>query len=133
MHKFTIGQSVDLLSTTLRPSAAGAYEIRHLVPAPDGYPDKVEYWAGNIVPRWSYATVISNLNAPTSILVDTTAYRAGTPDAAVDLINQNFFGGEMPLVTRNALLTYIKGGTFNDARVRETIGLAISANAFQWY
>ena len=22
---------------------------------PDGYPDKIEYWAGNIVPRWSFA------------------------------------------------------------------------------
>ena len=21
---------------------------------PDGYPDKIEYWSGNIVPRWSY-------------------------------------------------------------------------------
>jgi uncharacterized protein (DUF1800 family) len=100
---------------------------------PDGYPDKVEYWAGNIVPRWNYASIISNLNSTTSVAVDTTAYRAGTADAAVDLMDQNFFGGEMPLVTRNALLTYIKGGTFNDTRVRETIGLAISANAFQWY
>ena len=100
---------------------------------PDGYPDKVEYWAGNIVPRWNYASIVSNLNSTTSIAVDTTAYRAGSPDAAIDLIDQNFFGGEMPLVTRNALLTYIKGGTFTDARVRETIGLAISANAFQWY
>ena len=36
MHKFNIGQSVDLITTVLRPSAAGAYEIRHLVPAPDG-------------------------------------------------------------------------------------------------
>ena len=26
---------------------------------PDGYPDKVEYWAGNIVPRWNYANVAS--------------------------------------------------------------------------
>jgi uncharacterized protein (DUF1800 family) len=100
---------------------------------PDGYPDKVEYWAGNIVPRWNYATVISALNSQTTIAVDTTAYRAGSADAAIDLIDQNFFGGEMPLVTRNALLTYIKGGTFNDTRVRETIGLAVSANAFQWY
>ncbi|HTE47916.1 MAG TPA: DUF1800 domain-containing protein [Gemmatimonadaceae bacterium] len=100
---------------------------------PDGYPDKIEYWAGNIVPRWGFGTVMSNLNSTTTITVDTTAYRAGSPDAAVDLIDQNFFGGEMPLVTRTALLTYIKGGTFNDARVRETIGLAISANAFQWY
>jgi uncharacterized protein (DUF1800 family) len=100
---------------------------------PDGYPDKIEYWAGNIVPRWSYATVISALNSQTTAAVDTTAYRAGSPDAAVDLIDQNFFGGEMPLVTRNALLTYVKAGTFNDTRVREAIGLAISANAFQWY
>ena len=60
-------------------------------------------------------------------------YRAGSPDAAVDLIDQNFFGGEMPLVTRTALLTYIKAATFTDTRVREAIGLAISSNAFQWY
>jgi hypothetical protein len=38
-HKFNIGQSVDLLTTVLRPSAAGAYEIRCLVPAADGSPD----------------------------------------------------------------------------------------------
>ncbi|MGE5100106.1 MAG: DUF1800 domain-containing protein [Deltaproteobacteria bacterium] len=100
---------------------------------PDGFPDKVEYWAGNIVPRWAFGTTMSNLNSATSIAFDTTAYRAGSPDAAVDLIDQNFFGGEMPLVTRTGLLTYIKAGTFTDARVRETIALAISANAFQWY
>lgn len=100
---------------------------------PDGYPDKIEYWAGNIVPRWNFATVMAAFNSQTTVAVDTTAYRAGTPDAAVDLIDQNFFGGEMPLVTRNALLTYVKAGTFNDTRVREAIGLAISANAFQWY
>jgi uncharacterized protein (DUF1800 family) len=100
---------------------------------PDGFPDKIEYWAGNIVPRWGFGTTLSNLNSPTTFAVDTTAYRAGSPDAAIDLIDQNFFGGEMPLVTRNGLLAYIKAGTFTDPRVRETIALAISANAFQWY
>jgi uncharacterized protein (DUF1800 family) len=100
---------------------------------PDGYPDKVEYWAGNIVPRWSTALTMSNFNSTTTVAVDTTLYRAGSPDAAVDLIDQNFFGGEMPLVTRNALIAYVKGGTFNDTRVREAISLAISSNAFQWY
>jgi len=100
---------------------------------PDGYPDKIEYWAGNIVPRWSFGVTMSSYNSTTSVVVDTTPYRAGSPDAAIDLIDQNFFGGEMPLATRTGLLTYLKGGTFNDARVRETIGLAISANAFQWY
>jgi hypothetical protein len=43
MHKFNIGQSVDLVTTVLRPSAAGIYEIRCLVPAPDGSPKNPRY------------------------------------------------------------------------------------------
>jgi hypothetical protein len=93
----------------------------------------MEYWAGNLVPRWSFANVMANLNSTTTLAVDTTAYRAGSPANAVDLIDQNFFGGEMPVATKTALNTYIGGGTFNDARVREAIGLAMSSNAFQWY
>jgi uncharacterized protein (DUF1800 family) len=120
--------------TTLAPMSFQLTLLGHPIyswDTPDGFPDKIEYWAGNIVPRWSFATTVSN--SSTALVVDTTAYRAGSPDAAVDLIDQNFFGGEMPLVTRTGLLTYIKAGTFTDARVRETIALAISANAFQWY
>ena len=100
---------------------------------PDGYPDKIEYWAGNIVPRWSFGTTMSTYKSGTTIAVDTTQYLAGSADAAIDLVDQNFFGGEMPLATRTGLLSYLKAGTFNDTRVRETIALAIAANAFQWY
>ena len=100
---------------------------------PDGFPDKVEYWAGNILPRWSYAVSLSGQNSATSVKFDTSLYLAGSADNAIDLINNNFFGGEMPTTTRTALTNYLKGGTFNDARVRETIGLALSANAFMWY
>ncbi|MDB4874804.1 MAG: hypothetical protein JWM41_1250 [Gemmatimonadetes bacterium] len=100
---------------------------------PDGFPDKVEYWAGNIVPRWNYANALANLNSATTLAVDTKPYLAGSPAAAVDMVDLNFFGGEMPAVTRTALLTYIGAGTFNDARVREMLGLAIGANAYQWY
>ncbi len=100
---------------------------------PDGFPDKIEYWSGNLVPRWNFANVLANLNSATSLAVDTSAYRAGSPDNAIDLLDQNFFGGEMPAATRAALTSYLKAGTFTDQRVRETIGLAISANAFQWY
>lgn len=100
---------------------------------PDGYPDKVEYWAGNIVPRWSFASTLANLNSTTTIQFDTTPYRAGSTAAAIDMIDQNFFGGEMPSVTRTALLTYAGTTALNDARTRELISLALSANAFQWY
>ena len=42
-------------------------------------------------------------------------------------------GGEMDLATRNGLLAYLRGGTFGDTRVRETLSLAIASEAFQWY
>jgi hypothetical protein len=42
-HKFTIGQAVDLAPTILRQAATGEYEIRHLLPAPDGDPDNPCY------------------------------------------------------------------------------------------
>ena len=100
---------------------------------PDGSPDKMEYWSGNLVPRWSFGNSFANLNSATTLVVDTTPYRAGSPANAIDLIDQNFFGGEMPTTTKTALNTYIIAGTFNDARVREAIGLAIAANGFQCY
>ncbi|HWH52143.1 MAG TPA: DUF1800 domain-containing protein [Gemmatimonadaceae bacterium] len=100
---------------------------------PDGFPDKIEYWAGNIVPRWAFGTTMANFNSTTTLLLDTSPYRAGSQDAAIELIDQNFFGGEMLASTRTALTAYLKAGTFTDARVRETIALAIASNGFQWY
>jgi uncharacterized protein (DUF1800 family) len=100
---------------------------------PDGFPDTIEYWAGNIVPRWAYGVSMAAQNSTSSVKFDTTPYLAGSPAAAIDLINTNFFGGEIPTSTQTLLTNYLTGGTFNDARMRETIELAISANAFQWY
>ncbi len=47
VHKFTIGQAVDLTSTVLRPVAAGKYEIRRLVPASDSDPENPCYRVKN--------------------------------------------------------------------------------------
>ncbi|HET9424326.1 MAG TPA: DUF1800 domain-containing protein [Gemmatimonadaceae bacterium] len=100
---------------------------------PDGYPDKVEYWSGNIMPRWSFASYVAAQNSATGLRVTTTPYLSGTPDAAIDLLSTEFFGGEMSMPLRLALLGYLKAGTFNDGRVRETIALALSSSEFQWY
>jgi uncharacterized protein (DUF1800 family) len=99
---------------------------------PDGYPDLFEYWSGNLMPRWQVASTLSALRTGT-VLFDSAPYLAGTRDAAIDLINTNFFGGEMDTPLRTALLAYANGGTFNDGRVREVISLAIASETFQWY
>ena len=100
---------------------------------PDGYPDKVEYWSGNIMPRWSFATFLASQNSATGLRVQTAPYLGGTPDAAIDEIDARFFGREMSLPLRIALLGHLRAGTFNDARVREVIALALSSAEFQWY
>jgi uncharacterized protein (DUF1800 family) len=98
---------------------------------PDGYPDTAEYWSGNMPPRWNFANTLVGLTTQT--VVDTAPYLAGSQAAAIDKIQSDFFGNELPSTTRQALLTYLNGGTFNATRVRETIALALSSAEFQWY
>jgi uncharacterized protein (DUF1800 family) len=99
---------------------------------PDGYPDRTEYWAGNIVPRWSAAMTLANLRSA-AVTVDVTPYLGGGAAGALDAIAQRVFGGEMSPNTRAALQTYLAAGAVNENRVRETLGLALAAADFQWY
>ncbi|HEY0931905.1 MAG TPA: DUF1800 domain-containing protein [Gemmatimonas sp.] len=101
---------------------------------PNGYPDRVDWWSGLVITRWSYAQALSVLNSTTAARVDSMVFRA--PDSAEGVVTQigaRFFGGEFPTSLRASLLSYLKGGTYNDARVRETLSLALSAQEFQWY
>jgi len=130
-------RATNPIVTSLNPMVNQLSNLGHQLFAwdtPDGYPDKIEYWAGNIVPRWNFASSFSALANTTTISVDPAPYRtAGSAAATIDMINQNFFGGEMPLVTRNALLAYAGTTALTDARTRELLSLAISSDAFQWY
>jgi uncharacterized protein (DUF1800 family) len=100
---------------------------------PDGYPDRIEYWAGNITTRWQFANTLANYKSTTAVAFDHTPYLAAGADGAIELLNKNVFGGEISPSTRTALRTYIGAGTLNESRVRETIGLAIASSDFQWY
>ncbi|MEP6618375.1 MAG: DUF1800 domain-containing protein [bacterium] len=100
---------------------------------PDGYPDKVEYWAGNILPRWTYSSFFTALSAG-EVIIDTAGFMKGnTADATIAIIDARLFGSEIDPALKASLTAYLKGGTYNVARVRETMALAMSANSFQWY
>ena len=100
---------------------------------PDGYPDTAEYWAGNVMTRWNYASYLNALSAGEVIVNPTPLMSGNTADSTVAAIDVQMFAGEMDGPTRTALVAYLKGGTFSAARVRETMALAMSANSFQWY
>ncbi|MEP6730963.1 MAG: DUF1800 family protein, partial [bacterium] len=100
---------------------------------PDGYPDAVDYWVGNIVPRWAFARHLASL-ADGEVIVDVASFMEGsTTEATIGLIDQRLFAGEMNGRLRASLTMYLERGPYDADRVRETLALAMSGNSFQWY
>ena len=134
-----------LIASSLRASSPSVIALagvtNQLTPAgqalftwdtPDGYPDKVEYWAGNVMSRWNYAAYYTALTAG-EVIVDTVPFMKGnTTDSTISAIDARLFGGEIDPQLRTSLTTYL-GSSYTAARVRETLALAMSANSFQWY
>jgi hypothetical protein len=99
---------------------------------PDGYPDRVDFWAGTILLRWNYANYLAtNAN---DARVDLAPIRlVNTPDGIAETLNKRMFGGEMPTALKQQLTTFLSAGTLSDARVRDAIALAVSSSAFMYY
>lgn len=101
---------------------------------PDGYPDRAEYWSGNILPRWNYASFIANANAASSVQFNVTPFMTpAVPSAIVSAIDRACFGGEMPQRLKDELVAYVAVNPTSTTRVRETIGLALSSSTFQYF
>jgi uncharacterized protein (DUF1800 family) len=99
---------------------------------PDGYPDRVDFWAGTILLRWNFANYLAtNTN---DARIDIAPIRVvNTPDGVVETLNKLMFGGEMPATLRQQLVTHLSTGNMTDARVRDAIALAVSSSAFMFY
>jgi uncharacterized protein (DUF1800 family) len=100
---------------------------------PDGYPDAVDWWAGLILQRWNFSSYLSTrIQAGFSVDV-APLMQTATPDAVVEAIAWRVFGGAASPELTSRLRSYLAAGTITDARVRETLALALSSNEFQWY
>lgn len=120
--------------TTLRGYLTAMGHVPFSWETPDGFPDRMEYWAGNELPRWNTMTNISNATTGQFAVTDTRYTTFGATAAAiVDAIDLMAFGGELGARTRQDLVTYLSAGTINATRIRETLALALSSSTFQWY
>ncbi len=101
---------------------------------PDGYPDMINYWAGNMLPRWNYGSFLANANTATSVQFNVAPFMT-TPTAAfiVSQIDKFLFGGEAPQRLRDELTAYVSVAPTLTARVRETIALAMASSTYQYY
>jgi uncharacterized protein (DUF1800 family) len=100
---------------------------------PDGYPDAIDWWAGLILQRWNFASYLSTQNNA-SVTVDVAwLTQAGTPAAIASAIDRRLFGGAMPAELRQQIQAHAAAAPITATRVRETLALALSSSAFQWY
>jgi uncharacterized protein (DUF1800 family) len=101
---------------------------------PDGYPDKLDFWANMLLPRWNFATLLGG-GILTGVTFDVNAFYAGAadPNAMTERINQSMFGGLMPANDQTQIRNYLSVNPTNYSRQREAVGLAIASPAFQWY
>lgn len=108
-------------------------------PTPDGYPDKLEAWASNVLVRWNFGATLANNSSTTpnmpGIVLDDAAFFTGctTADQMADRINERLFAGRMATNERNRIRDAMLPNTPTVTRRRDAIGLAIGAPGFQWY
>lgn len=99
---------------------------------PDGYPDRIDFWAGTILLRWNYANYIATNN--NDARVDIAPFRTvATPEGICAALSTHLFGGEMPAALQQQLTTFLSAAAITDARVRDAIALAVSSSAFMYY
>jgi len=67
VHKFQVGQIVDLAPKVLRSSAPGPYEVRHLIPASDRDPGDPCYRIKSIAEKHERAALQSELTLSASV------------------------------------------------------------------
>ena len=100
---------------------------------PDGFPDKIQYWAGSVMARWNFGDYLTALTSG-DVAVDVAPFQTiNTADGITASINAAMFAGEMPARTRDKIRSYLTASTITTTRVREALALAINSSTFQWY
>jgi len=97
---------------------------------PNGYPDTAQWWSGLVMPRWDFATAA--VGDDIGVIDPAIDDPSGGTSKIVNRIDLLLMNRQMTPATRTALTKFI-GGRKSRARVREAIGLAISAPEFQEY
>ncbi len=137
-HLFVSGmraQSANITSTsTLRSLLQSAGHRPFYWQTPDGYPDKLDYWVGFIIPRWNFGASMTNGNV-SGVTVDNATFFSGLTTASqmAQRINQAMFAGEMPAAEQDRIRTYLLPDPPSTQRKKDAMGLAIGAPSFQWY
>ncbi len=130
------------ISTTgsLRSHLADAGHLPFWWGPPDGYPDTIQYWSSQQIPRWNFAVNLVPQMVPigsglSGIRTDIGSILAGTEtlDEVMDRIDAVVFQGEMNRTERLRIRRYLSGSGFTQQSRNESVSLALASPGFQMY
>jgi len=111
-----------------------AGQLPHTWAPPDGFPDKLNHWAGLLLPRWNFAANLTgNAIQFTTTSAQTMFAGATTAAAAMNKLDSLCFGGAMPSAEKERVRQYMLPDSPSEARMREAAALVLSSPSFQWY
>ena len=132
-----LGDRIDtrepFFSSLLIDSLRNAGQLPFNWEPPDGYPDDEAYWSGFILPRWNFAANAMQPGRSPVEVAPALASTKGGKSAVLNRINRFLFDGQMSSSSKTELRAFLNKGRLNPKRVREAIGIAISAPEFQQY
>ena len=105
-------------------------------PDPDGYPDELEAWGSNILPRWNLAhdicqNTMSGLDTPSWMIGQLLGWPSD--DGLADALNQHLFNGYMARNDLRALRSYISSSGLRSMSLRaEAFAMAACSPSFQF-
>jgi uncharacterized protein (DUF1800 family) len=101
---------------------------------PDGYPDRVDFWAGLALQRWNWALMLPQSYVwGTSVDIPRLLRGANTPKTVHIRINEILFGGTMPKSDANLLLRYLNAAPLSEYRIKGAFAIALASASYQWY
>lgn len=111
----------------------GAGQIPYLWGPPDGYPDTIEHWVGQPLPRWNMLTDLGVGDSRIIFVMREVFDGAESAEEIADRLDELLHAGEMPQAEKDALIDYMSPGPPDTDRKLEAMALAFSAPSFQWY
>lgn len=100
---------------------------------PDGYPDRLDYWAASMRPRLQFGFNLANNEVWGIDFQPRKRVQPMTRQQLVAYINNGLFGGEMSNLDRGTVSAYLLRGPLNEALIRSAYAIALASPSFQWY
>ena len=100
---------------------------------PDGYPDRVDFWAASMRPRLQFGFNLANNEVWGIDYQPTKRPQPLTRPVVLDMINRTLFGGEMSNHDRGSVSAFLTRGPLDETLIRSAYAVALASPSFQWY